>query len=224
MCGRFSFVTTKKIIQDQLGITATQELETSYNIAPTQRAYVITNENPNVLQKMAWGLLPSWSRDGIVTGKLINARKEGIQSKPSFRMSVRYKRCLVLADSFYEWRREGTRKIPYRIFLKDQSIIAMAGVWDSWTDGSKVINSFSVITTPPNTEMQSIHSRMPVILNTSDKQKVWLQAKQLDIALTLLHTLEDGTLEMYRISEKLNSPKHDFASLHEAVPEPPTLF
>ncbi len=224
MCGRFSLSTSKEKIKAQIEVNIDADLSLSFNIAPTQKAYVIANDLPNQLQQMYWGLVPHWSRTGELSGSLINARKEGISSKPSFRMPLRQRRCLVPADSFYEWKKEGGRKIPYRILPKDKSLLFFAAIWDIWTDGNHILKTFSIITTPPNAEMRSVHNRMPVILDTPEKRKVWLLAKDLNAQLAILRTLDDELLDIYRVSEKVNSPKHNIPELHEVVPEPPMLF
>lgn len=225
MCGRFSFNASKEKIKQELGDVETGvNLRINYNIAPTQHAYVITNTHPNRLQYLTWGLIPHWSRDGQNSGKLINARSEGIASKPSFRLPIRQKRCLVLADSFYEWRRELDRKVPYRIKMKEDKLVVMAGIWDVWYKGDYAIRSFSIITTPPNKEMASIHSRMPIIFNDKASQDAWLQENTLEAVLEMLKTPEDDILTMYRVSEQVNSVKNNAPDLHREVPEPPTLF
>ncbi len=224
MCGRFSLATSKEKIQEQFGISVAEELELSFNIAPTHSAYVITNDHPEKLQRFAWGMIPYWSNDGKNSGKLINARGESISSKPSFRMPIRQKRCLVVADSFYEWRREGQNKIPYRIKAKDDRLLALAGVWDVWTDGNSTINSFSIITTTANEEVSDLHLRMPVIFEEQEQQQKWLDKIPLNSALDMLQPLANQKLDLYRISDALNSPSNNSIDLHQRVPEPPTLF
>lgn len=225
MCGRFSLAASKEKIQAELPFVETgNNLRISYNIAPTQHAYIVTNENPGRLQYVTWGLIPYWSKDGKNSGKLINARSEGIESKPSFRIPIRQRRCLVVADSFYEWRREGTKKIPYRIFLENGNLLIAAGVWDIWYKGDYAIKSFSIITTLPNQEMQSIHSRMPVILTNKYDYEKWLNSPNLEESLAMLKTPEDGILKYYRVSEKVNSVKNDSPDLHHEIPEPLSLF
>src|SRR5690606_16452587 len=225
MCGRYSFFVSKERIQQQLPNVETGEnMRLSYNIAPTQHAYVVTNDNPNKLQYITWGLIPKWSNDGKNTGKLINARREGIETKPSFRLPVRKRRCIVPADSFYEWKTYGVRKIPYRILLKNNELLMMAGVWDVWYDGNYAVKTFSIITTGPNKEMTGIHDRMPVLLTTGDIQKKWLSDAPLDDVLELLHTPSDNILRIYRVSEKVNSVKNDFPDLHLELPENRSLF
>ena len=225
MCGRFSLATSKDKLQQQLPFVEVKDtLRVSYNIAPTQHAYVVPNEQPVCLQYMAWGLVPHWSNDGKNTGRLINARKEGIEARASFRIPVRKRRCLVPADSFYEWRREGVKKIPYRIFLKNGELLMFAGVWDIWHSGDYAIKTFSIITTDANAEISAIHNRMPVILTSVDEQKRWLQAENLDEILGMLQTPVNDILNMYRVSELLNSVVNNSPALHDQVPEPPTLF
>ena len=225
MCGRFSLATSKEKLQQQLPFVETAEtLRASYNIAPTQHAYVVTDDQPERFQHITWGLVPHWSNDGKNSGRLINARREGIEGKPSFRVPIRKRRCLVPADSFYEWKRDGTRKTPYRIFQKDGNLLMFAGVWDVYFDGDYALKTFSIVTTPPNFEMSDIHTRMPVILLTKEQQDIWLQTDDLIEALALLRTPPDGILEMYRVSELVNSVANDSAELHYKIPEPPMLF
>ena len=225
MCGRFSLATSKEKLQQQLPfVEATETLRISYNIAPTQHAYIITNDQPERLQYVVWGLVPHWSNDGKNTGRLINARREGIETKSSFLIPVRKRRCLVPADSFYEWRREGVKKIPYRIFLTNGDLMLFAGVWDVWFDGDYGLKTFSIITTDANADVAAIHNRMPVILPNADLQKQWLEADELDDALHILQTPPEGLLTMYRVSEQVNSVVNNSPDLQLEVPEPPTLF
>ncbi len=226
MCGRFSFVASQEKIQSQLGLDFEPgaNLRFNFNIAPTQQAYVVTNENPRMLQYLTWGLIPGWSNVGKNTGQLINARSEGIETKPSFRVPIRKKRCLVMADSFYEWKQEGAEKIPYRILLKNGDLMLMAGIWDVWSGGGDTIRTFSIITCPPNKEMTGIHNRMPVVLDHQADQKKWLSDLPLEEVLQLLGTPEDGIFEMYRVSSKVNSVKNNSPDLHQRIGDTPTLF
>lgn len=225
MCGRFSFSTSKEKIQQQFGdIEADTNLRLNFNVAPTQHTYIVTNDSPNRLQYVTWGLIPHWSNDGKNTGKLINARSEGIATKPSFRLPIRKRRCWILADSFYEWRKTGDGKIPYRILLKNGELMVMAGIWDVWYKDNYAVKSFSIITTEPNKEVSSLHDRMPVILDTKEAQARWLEDIPVEDALELLHKPLDDTLNIYRVSEKVNSVTNNSLDLHEPVPETPTLF
>lgn len=228
MCGRFSLVATERKIQEQipsLDLSGTSSLRANYNIAPTQHAYVITDEHPTRLNYFTWGLVPFWANDGKNSGKLINARSESIATKPSFRIPIRQKRCLVIADSFYEWRREGGQKLPYRILPKDGKLLVMAGIWDTWAKGNGYpVNSFSIITTTPNEEMKSIHNRMPVLMTEQVQQELWLGKTPLQTVLNMLHPAPDETLKAYRVSMAVNSVHNNGVELHQEVPEDLNLF
>jgi putative SOS response-associated peptidase YedK len=225
MCGRFSLATTKEKLQQQLPLVEVPEtLRLSYNIAPTQHAYVLTDDQPERLQYIAWGLVPHWSEDGKNTGRLINARCEGIEVKPSFRVPIRKRRCLVPADSFYEWRTVGRRKVPYRILPKDNRLMMLAGVWDVWYKGDYGLRTFSIITTDANGDVDDLHNRMPVLLATPEEQQRWLQSDDLGEVLMLLRPPAEGLLRKYRVSDLLNNVASNAADLHLEVPEQPTLF
>lgn len=225
MCGRFSLAVSENKIQEELPfVDPGSNLRISYNIAPTQHAYVVTDDQPDRLQYITWGLVPYWSEEGKNTGKLINARSEGIESKPSFRVPIRKRRCLVLADSFYEWRTIDHKKIPYRILPKDGSLLVMAGIWDLWEKDGYPIKSFSIITTTPNREISSLHNRMPVILPTNKDRQKWLDLLEIEEALEFLHPPKDGYFKIYRVSDDLNSPRNNMPELHQEVQENLDLF
>ncbi len=225
MCGRFSLATSVEKLQQQLPFVENLEsFKVSYNIAPTQHAYIVTNEQPGKLQYLNWGLIPHWSKDDRNAGKLINARSEGIETRSSFRVPVRKRRCLVPADSFYEWKKDGVNKIPYRILLENGDLLMMAGIWDIWFKGDYGVKTFSIITTEPNREMKSLHNRMPVLLTNIEEMEKWLVADELSEALDLLETPADGILKMYRVSTTVNKVSNNTPELHQEVPEPPSLF
>lgn len=227
MCGRYSIVISVEDVEQQLNIPLSIDtiIDRNYNVAPTQSGLVILNESPNELQHLIWGLVPHWSRDIKSGARLINARRESIATKPSFRIPIRQKRCLVLADSFYEWRRSGGQKMPYRIQPSNKGILVMAGIWDEWHDAQKRIRTFSIITTDPNKEMQGIHNRMPVLLLNNEEQHAWLSEQSLDDTLAMLQTPPDGVLEYYRVSQKVNAVRNNSPQLHHPVnDEPLTLF
>ncbi|MCH2085199.1 MAG: SOS response-associated peptidase [Saprospiraceae bacterium] len=225
MCGRFSFSTSKKKIQEQFGaIEVEAPIQISFNIAPTQLSYVLTNQSPNELQLMNWGLVPHWSKDKKNAGRLINARMETIAMKPSFRTSFERKRCLAVADSFYEWKRGAGNKFPYRILRTNRELLVMAGIWDTWTDGSEQYHSFSIITTPPNAEMARVHDRMPVIFYHTSQYKEWLEETNIEKLQQMLISPPDGILEMYTVSTDVNFVRNNGVHLHNKVIPPPTLF
>jgi putative SOS response-associated peptidase YedK len=223
MCGRFSFVADKEKVKKTLKkVKIETDLQTSYNIAPTQQAYIVTNREPETLQLAHWGLVPSWSKDGQPNGALINARMETILEKPSFRDAFQSQRCLVPADSFYEWRNSGGRKQPFRITDTEGGLLVFAGIHSMW---KTMLKTFSIITTEPNAEMAQIHTRMPVILKTEAEQNAWLaNDTPIDTLIYMCRKPTDGLLQMYRVSEKINSVKYNGTDLHREVPEDLTLF
>lgn len=226
MCGRYSNVPNKQQIAEQMPSLEIPEVPSySYNIAPTHSAMVVTNQAPGKLQCLEWGLVPHWSADGKNTGKLINARAEGIEEKPSFRQSIQTRRCVVPADSFYEWKLlPGKRKAPYRILRPKGQLLFMAGIWDEWEGDGKTKRTFSIITTAPNAEMSTLHDRMPVLLLHQADRDRWLSNLPLPEVLALLRPAPDHSLQLYRVSEKLNKPGYDAADLHQEVAEDLTLF
>jgi putative SOS response-associated peptidase YedK len=227
MCGRFSFVASKEKTQKQLGIKVQGVLQPNYNITPTTMAYVVANDKPTDVQRMVWGLIPYWSAEiAVGGGNLINARAEGISAKSSFRMPIRQRRCLVLADSFYEWRVYGKQKLPYRIMLKDSAIMPLAGVWDTWERPDRqLVHSFSIITTNANSDMAEIHDRMPVILTDYEEQQLWIgNDTELSTVISLLKTLPNNSLRIYPIDTAINSVSANSPDLHKEVPAPPSLF
>ncbi len=223
MCGRFSFVADKEKVKKAFKkVKIENDLQTNYNIAPTQQAYLVTNQEPETLQLMGWGLVPNWSKDGINKGMLINARMETILEKPSFRAAFMHQRCLIPADSFYEWCNSGGRKVPFRIMDTEGELLVFAGIHSLWKTLRK---TFSIITTEPNAEMAQIHTRMPVILKTEEEHAAWLSNETpLDTLLYMCQKPKDGLLQMYRVSEKINSVKYNGIDLHQAVPDDLTLF
>jgi putative SOS response-associated peptidase YedK len=224
MCGRFSFVIEKKKVEKVLpNVSIDSALAISYNIAPTQSAFVVTNTEPNTVQKMSWGLIPHWAKDDKKAASCINARMETLVEKPTFQKPIRSQRCIILMDSFYEWRTEGKNKIPYRIILKNDEVMLLAGIWDEW-QGKK---TFSIITTQPNAEMSVLHNRMPVILSKGmqgDDWQTWLADTPLDTLLYMCNKPQDDFLKMYRVSEKVNSVHNDSSDLHKERLPDLTLF
>lgn len=218
MCGRFSFSPLAKIIEERFDIKVDGSVyRPRYNCAPTQNLAVVTNRDPDQLSFLRWGLIPFWAKDISIGNRLINARAETIEEKSSFRNPFRKKRCLVLSDSFYEWKTAGKQKVPYRIKMSDDLLFAMAGIWDTWKDGEgNTIDSFSIITTEPNDLMKGIHNRMPVILSR-DSEKNWLASNDPDFLRSLLAPYSGSEMVAYPVSTLVNYPGNDSASLHEKV-------
>jgi putative SOS response-associated peptidase YedK len=211
MCGRFSFSPLAKIIEDRFDVKVdSTRYKPRYNIAPTQNLTVISNQNPGELSFFRWGLIPFWAKDISIGNKMINAKAETIAEKPSFKNSLKHKRCLVLSDGFYEWKTISPKeKIPYRITFRDNSLFAMAGIWDSWkNEEGNMINSFAIITTTPNKLMENIHPRMPVILDRKD-EKSWLNSDDTVQLQSLLKPYPVEEMTAFPVSKLVNSPAND---------------
>lgn len=224
MCGRYSLFTDYTVLIERFNIETARidqdSYSKSYNVAPSQQVVSIINDgDKNRLGELRWGLIPSWAKDAKIGYKMINARAETIAEKPSFRNAFKKRRCLVVADSFYEWQRKGAEKIPMRIKLKTGEPFAFAAIWESWTGpDNKTINSCSIVTTSPNALMESIHDRMPVILSKED-EKTWLdpRVEDFEILKGLLKPYPAEDMEAYRVSEEVNSPKNNKPELIEKV-------
>lgn len=214
MCGRFTLTVDPGQLQEAFPwVEFPVDFPPRYNVAPTQPVAVVPNDGLNRMDFFNWGLIPFWAKDPKIGSRLINARSETIAEKPSFRGSFKYKRCLILADGFYEWQKQpGSKtKIPMYIHLKDRAPFAFAGLWDSWNskDGSE-IKSCTIITTQPNELVEQIHNRMPVILSP-EGYAAWIQEGENDPELlkSLLHPYPSEEMAAYPVSTKVNSPQND---------------
>jgi putative SOS response-associated peptidase YedK len=224
MCGRFTLTASIEEIIDRFMVESFLEEELyspSYNIAPSQSVLAVINDGKsNRMGFLKWGLIPPWAKDPTIGNKLINARAETLTEKPSFRNAFKKKRCLIIADSFYEWKRhEDQSKTPMRIKLKEDDLFAMAGIWESWKspEGSSIY-SCAVITTEPNELMKNIHDRMPCILEQSD-EKIWLDPALADSAYLnqCLQPLDEALMEAYEVSSLVNSPKNNSIELVKKI-------
>ncbi|WP_216828605.1 SOS response-associated peptidase [Alkalihalobacterium elongatum] len=218
MCGRFTLSADPSLLKERFEIVNDFEDQYAvrYNIAPSQNILTVINDGQdNRAGYLRWGLIPSWAKDPKIGYKLINARAETLAEKPSFKQAYKKRRCLVIADSFYEWKKVKNKKVPVRIKLKQEGVFAMAGLWERWkSTDDNIIYSCTIITTSPNLFMKDIHDRMPVIL-TKETEKVWLHNKIEDP-----HTLDDilqpyppEEMEAYQVSTEVNSPKNDSPTL-----------
>ncbi len=212
MCGRFQLSVKGKEISERFNVEVFNEMYSpSYNCAPSQTLPVITNSRRDVLSFFRWGYIPpgaNLSKPGL---GLINARSETISEKPAFKKAFITHRCLIPSNGFYEWRTGD--KVPFRIFLKNEPLFSMAGIWSAWTDSNNnIINTFSIITTRANNKMSKIHHRMPVIL-TQEKEKEWLTINDEGFLKNLLAPIGNEKIDFYRISKKINSPKNNDAGV-----------
>ncbi len=217
MCGRFAFYSPSEATAALFGVTGSLPVEARYNIAPTQYVAAIRNGEDNApeLAMLRWGLVPFWAKDPAIGNRMINARAETVAEKPAFRAAYRHRRCLVLADGFYEWHREGSVKTPYYISSADGQPFAFAALWENWnskeTDDS--IQSTTLITTEANDFMAKMHHRMPVVL-TPDSAGRWLQGGDDALAHALEHVPE---LRAWPVDRRVNNARNEGADLIEAA-------
>ncbi len=217
MCGRYTLTGAPEELIENFGVPAPDfEHVPRYNIAPTQLAPVIArDERGTRMGTLQWGLIPSWSEDPSIASKLINARGETVQTKPSFREAFRRRRCLVLADGFYEWVGEAGTKQPHWIHHPDRAPMTFAGIWETWRGPQEVRHTFSIITVAASAEIREIHHRMPAILDPEDRE-AWLTSSDLSEAAALLRPYQ-GRLQHYPVSPLVNSARNDVPELVEPV-------
>lgn len=222
MCGRFTLTANPETLQDAFPQYEVPEgMSPHYNIAPTQPIAVVPNDGREAVDFFVWGLIPFWAKDPSIGNRMINARGETLADKPSFKAAYKYRRCLVLADGFYEWKKQpGQRtKIPYYITLKDGDPFAFAGLWEHWTspDGSE-IKSATIITCPPNDMVSQLHNRMPVILHP-DEYARWIDPGERAPAdlQDLLDPYPAGEMAHHPVSTLVNNPKNDVPEVVEPV-------
>ena len=213
MCGRFAFFGDNRETLAQLEAASDPPLLEDYNITPGRDIVVVRIwPETDVLEYglLHWGLTPFWSKTGKTTTPLINARAEGIESKPSFRGPFRYRRCLIPVTGFYEWQKRAGANQPFFIRPKDGTLFLLAGIWDHWQgEHGQEIESCAIITTVPNTMMAKIHNRMPVILNPQDQQR-WLapQTTQ-NTLLKMLQPYPAKGMEAYPVPNLVNNSRNN---------------
>jgi putative SOS response-associated peptidase YedK len=224
MCGRFTIkAKTEQLHEAVRGLTVTEWRGPRYNVAPTQPVPAVRNLGARAVEWLRWGLVPAWAKDPAIGNKLINARAETLAEKPSFRSALRARRCVILADGFYEWAVAGTRKQPYFFQRPGGRPFALAGIWESWQppEGSPLLTC-TIITTTANATVAPIHERMPVILSP-DAVERWLVPATTETAplLDLLRPWPATDLETYPVSTLVNRPAVDDPRCVEPVALPP---
>jgi len=214
MCGRFTLIAGGEPIAEQFQLEAVPALIPRYNIAPSQPVAVIRQPVPGGPRELAWvrwGLIPSWATDLGISNRLINARSETVAEKPSFRAAVRQRRCLVLADGFFEWQTHSRRKQPFLFRRRDGRPFGVAGLWERWLGpDEKVIESCTLLTTEANELVRPIHDRMPVLLDAADYAR-WLDPDQKQPAslLPLYRPCPAADLVAAEVSPRVNDPRYD---------------
>jgi putative SOS response-associated peptidase YedK len=216
MCGRYRLSRRKQIIEEHFDASGEEDWTPRYNIAPTQPVPVIRQhpkEPRRVFSLMSWGLIPSWAKDSSGAAAMINARSETVATKPAFRDPMKFRRCLVPADGFYEWRRDGREKQPFCFEVNAGELFAFAGLWDRWKDpGGNWIKSCSILTTKPNAVTSAVHDRMPVVLRKDDYD-LWLDPGMTNIesVADLLIPFDPRLMRAYPVSSRVNQVRNDDA-------------
>jgi putative SOS response-associated peptidase YedK len=215
MCGRFtatfefSEIRVRWNLEDDL-----QKRAPRFNVAPETSPnipVIVRHRGSNECRLMRWGLIPSWAKDPTIGNQTINARVESLIEKPAFKHLLATRRCIIPADGFYEWRKEGKRKVPMWVHLKNKEPFAFAGLWDIWRNpGGKRVESFTIITTEPNELVRPVHNRMPAILRPEDEEQ-WLDASRIPFAKakSVLKPYPDELLDAHDVSQIVNSAKYD---------------
>ena len=228
MCGRYALTAEPNVLAALFTLEQLEPFDVRYNLAPSQTAPVIVqslkeDESGRQATPMAWGLIPSWSKDAKIAYRTINARSETAAVKPSFRAAFKRRRCLVPASWFYEWKRDGKEKIPFRIRRTDGELLAMAGLWESWKGNATEAprTTFTILTTDASVDLEGLHDRMPCLVEPDDFDR-WLTPTVVDDAATerLLAPAPEGTLVTDRVSTRLNNVRHEGPELMT----PDTLF
>jgi putative SOS response-associated peptidase YedK len=223
MCGRYRLSRRKELVKEYFETVSDEpDWAPRYNIAPTQRVPVI-RQNPNQpireLSLLRWGLIPQWAKDSSGAATMINARSETAGTKPAFRNAFKFRRCLIPADGFYEWRRVGKTKQPYCFEVNEGTLFAFAGLWDRWRDSSgKMVETCSILTTTPNVVTSAIHDRMPAILGPHSYD-LWLDPgmKDVDAAADLLKPYDARLMRCYPVSARINHIANDDAECSRPV-------
>lgn len=216
MCGRFAFYSPSEATAALFGVDGALAVEPRYNIAPTQFVAAVRDdaERQRELVMLRWGLVPFWAKDPAIGNRMINARAETVAEKPSYRAAFKHRRCVVLADGFYEWHRDGDVKTPYFISLASGEPFALAALWESWSDkdSGESLQTTTFITTAANDFMQPLHHRMPVILQ-SDTAEEWLSGSN-DFLESV--AVRAPALRAWPVSRRVNNARNQGDDLIDA--------
>ncbi|WP_341525957.1 SOS response-associated peptidase [Nostoc sp. UHCC 0302] len=214
MCGRFTLNQSSEALAELFHVQEVTDLAAGYNIAPTQMVATVLHNSESdkrKFQQLRWGLIPSWAKDPGMGAKLINARSETVAEKPAFRSAFKHRRCLVLADGFYEWQRQQGKKQPFYFRLQDGKPFGFAGLWERWrSPANEEIVSCTILTTAANELLQSIHDRMPVILEPEDYD-LWLnpEIQTTETLQPLLRPYPASVMTAYPVSTLVNNSRHN---------------
>jgi putative SOS response-associated peptidase YedK len=224
MCGRFAFYSPHEAVTRLFGVAAAPDVEPRYNIAPTQYvAAVRETGGPREVAMLYWGLVPSWAKEKAIGARMINARAETLAEKPSFRSAFRRRRCLVLADGYYEWQRSGKVKQPYFIGFADGAPFGMAGLWERWRDppSGEPLESCRLVTTTPAAAGAHVHDRLPVVVPT-EAYGEWLDPRNeaTDRLARLLGPWARPDIAARPVSRRVNDARNQGPDLIEQLAVP----
>ena len=218
MCGRYAVTSAPEAIRALFAYPEQPDFPPRYNVAPTQPIAIVRDfEGRRQFALVRWGLLPSWVKDPKTFSLPINARGESLTDKPAFRAAMRYRRCLVPADGFYEWKASGPRKQPYFVCAKSGSPLAFAGLWETWIGpNGEELETAAIVTTRANRTLADIHDRMPVII-PPEAFNLWLDCASVDVetAMALVAPAPQDLLEAYEVSTDVNRTANDNPKLME---------
>lgn len=215
MCGRYSLGKSKIDLEERFQAEMLTDFKPRYNIAPTQLVPVITSDGPKGFSFFYWGITPDFGQNKPVAQKLINAKAETVHEKISFKTSFQSRRCIVPADGFFEWKKLGKKtKIPYRFTLRDESLFSFAGIWEEYEGlTGEIQHTFLILTTTPNSLVEEVHDRMPVIL-TRENEKKWLDKYSSESELlAMLKPASSDQMQSYTVSPLVNSVQNDSAGI-----------
>lgn len=212
MCGRYTITVKPDAVRQEMGVVLPQDYQPRYNVAPTQPVAVVTDSGSREAVWMRWGLIPSWAKDPAIGNKLINARSETLIEKPSFRSAFAKRRCLIVADGFYEWQKGGAaggRSQPFFFQREDEKPFAFAGLWEFWrTPEGEPLHTCTIITCAANELVAPVHQRMPVMLS-GDALWDWLMVNDTAALQTMLKPYPAEMMKRVPVAPLVNSPEVD---------------
>tara|TARA_A100001037_G_C15153953_1_gene642118 strand:+ start:7119 stop:7811 length:693 start_codon:yes stop_codon:yes gene_type:complete len=227
MCGRKTLTRDIQSIIEELAIDMwnSNDLYPNYNITPSQMAPILIGENNSrIVKLMQWGLIPQWANEESIGAKMFNARAETILEKPSFQNLVQQNRCIIIADGYYEWKRSSNSSQPYYIYHPEYKLLPMAGLWNTWKSSTnQIIDSYTVITTIPQKNIDHIHQRMPVILNPISIDE-WIHCDTVHSNQAIMNLVPySRPLSFHSVSTLVNSPKNNSPDCIRSTEDTSTL-
>ena len=222
MCGRYELHSHPAAIALAFGLAHPPDVQARYNIAPMTDVPIVrvATDGHRELVRMRWGLVPRWAKDPSIGARMINARAETLETKPAFRNALKWHRCLLPADGFYEWKAVAAGKQPYRIGMKDGELFALAGLTERWlSPEGEVLDTCTIVTTPANPLIRPLHDRMPLIIAPEDYAR-WLDRSVEDVT-DLLSPYPASAMAFHPVSTRVNAVKNDDPSIIDAVEAAP---